>query len=203
MPGLDPSLAGAFIDGGHQARVLGVRLRRFSLWHVLLMQTLDSPFLREGGVSLHDLRTAIGLCRLRFEDSQIRRPWIGPISLLKLCRRGGLHREVLRFIAYTADYVHKPEYSVRPPKLPPGATITMPGAGAPEIFKLASDVIGWSHWPEAHVWEMSPGRAHWYRTMKLQAQGADVDFMTPEDRAFDAGMKAAGLKRRGSKDGRA
>lgn len=189
---LDPSLAGAFIDGGIRHRLLGVRVRPFSLWHLLLLQTLDSPFLRKGEVGLHELRTAIGICRLPFGDSRVRRPRLGPTALFRLCRKGGLHRSVCDFLAYTADYIHKPEYSIRPPKRLAGSSLG--GGSAPEIFKLAADVIGWTCWPEAYVWEMPPGRAQWYRTMAFKAIGADVDFTTPEDREFEAAMKRAGLK---------
>jgi hypothetical protein len=184
---LDPSLAGAFIDGGVSHRLLGVRLRPFSLWHLLLLQTLDSPFLRKGQVGLHDLRTAIGICRLRFGQSRVRRPSLG---LVLLCRKGAFHDAVCDFLSYTGGYLYKPDYSIVPSKY------STPGkvSGAPEIFRLASDVIGWSHWTEDHVWNMAPGRAQWYRSSALRAIGADVDFVSQADRDFEAAMKAAGLK---------
>ena len=195
---LDPSLAGAFIDGGLEHRVLGVPVRPFCLWHVLLLQALDSPFLRHGEVGLFELRTAIGICRLRFGQSRVRRPFLGPRALWRLCRRGGLRREVKEFLGYTADYIYKPEYSVREPKLPAGSSPRIPSHSAPEIIRLVGDVVGWSHWPEAYVWELPPSRAHWYRAMALRAAGIDVDFMSDEDRAFNDAMKAAGLKPKGA-----
>ncbi|MEA3208370.1 MAG: hypothetical protein QOE70_1427 [Chthoniobacter sp.] len=193
---LDPSLAGAFIDGGIRHRLLGVPVFRFSLWHLLLLQALDSPFLRHGEVGLFELRTAVGVCRLRFGQSRVRRPWLGPLTLARLCRKGGLRREVCEFLSYTADYLYKPEYSIRAPRLPPGASTGPQSNGAPEILKLAGDIIGWSQWPEAYVWELPPGRAHWYRALAQRAMGADVDFVTPEDREFNEAMKRAGLKPR-------
>ena len=93
----------------------------------------------------------------------MRRPRLGLTALFRLCRKGGLHRAVCDYLSYTADYIHKLEYSIRPPKRLAGSSLA--GGSAPEIFKLATDVIGWTGWPEAYVWDLPPGRTQWYRTM--------------------------------------
>ena len=179
---LDPTLAAAFIDNGVKHVVLGVRLRPFSLWHRLLLLAVDSPFLKKGEVRLFDLRVAVGICRLRFGQSKVRHPRPG-LSLL----RRGLQGEVEAFLRYAGDYLSRPEYDVVAPE---DKGVPRPRRGAPpEIMQIAADVIGWTHWPEAVVWELPIGRAHWYAMMGQRAGGADVDYLTEEEREFQAEMK--------------
>lgn len=196
--GLEPSLAAAFIDGSRgdgfsPHRFVGCRLRRFSLWHLFLLQTIASPFVRLGDVTLWDLLTAVGICRLRFDDSRIVRPWLGPVTLCRLARKGGLHREVMRFLAYTGDYLQKPEYCIHTREVQ-GSAPSPQRSSAPELLTLAADIMGWCRAPERWVWELPPGRAYWYRSMAQRALGADVDFMNEEERAFQDQMEAAGMK---------
>lgn len=190
---LDPSLAAAFIDGGQRPRFFGVRLRRFSLWHLFLLQAIDSPFVRLGEVTLFDLLTAVGICRLRFDDSRIVRPRVGLVSGFRLARKDGLRREVVRFLNYTGDYLQKPEYCIHPREVP-GAPPAPKRIAAPELLTLTADIMGWCHAPERWVWELPPGRAYWYRSMAQRHMGADVDFLDDEERDFQDQMEAAGLK---------
>lgn len=196
--GLEPSLAASFIDGTRgdgwsPHRFFGVRLRRFSLWHLFLLQSIDSPFVRLGDVGLFDLLTAVGICRLRFDDSLIRRPRMGLPGWWKLARKDGLRREVMRFLAYTGDYFQKPEYCIHTREVP-GVAKPPPRTSAPELIMLAADVMGWCRGSERWVWELPPGRAYWYRSMAQRASGADVDFMDDEERDFQEQMWAAGLR---------
>lgn len=194
----DTSLFAAFIDGGRRHRFFGVRMRPFCLWHLLLLQAVDSPFLRLGNVTLFDLMTAVGICRLHFGDSRICRPWVGPVGWWKLSRKDGFRKEVVRFLHYTGDFLHKPEYAVHQRPLPANAAPPPERHAAPETLSLAADIIGWTHWPEKIVWELPMGAVYWYRAMALRAAGADIDFVTPEDMDFQAKMKAAGLQPPGS-----
>ena len=183
MP-LDPKLGAAFIDGGVSHRVLGVKLRPFCLWHLYLLQAIDSPFIRKGDVTLFDLKTAVGICRLRFRDSRIKRPFYLP------WRRDHLRRNVDRMLDYVGDYLQRPDYSVHV-KENPNAGPTGSRGAAPESLQVAWDLIGWSGWPEAYVWEMPIGAAFAHQAGVLRSRGADLDFMTDKERAFQAAMKAA------------
>lgn len=197
--GLEPSLAASFIDGSRgdgwsRHRFFGVRCRRFSLWHLFLLQAIDSPLVRLGDVGLFDLLTAIGICRLRFDDSRIVRPWVGPVGFFRLARKDGLKREVMRFLTYTGDYLQKPEYCIHTRELPHAAPAPR-RSSAPELLTLAADIMGWCPAAtERWTWELPPGRAYWYRSMAQRALGADVDFLDDEERAFQAEMEKAGLK---------
>ena len=185
----------AFIDGGQSAkrhRFFGALLRPFSLWHLFLLRAIASPFTAAGESALFDLQTAVGVCRLRYPDSRIVRPRLGPLALWRLCRKAGLRREVVRFLHYTGDALHKPEYGIHERPMPPGAKPAGQRGAPPELLCIAADIIGWTHWPEARVWDLPLGKAYWYRAMSQRALGADVDFRTESDRAFEAAMKAAG-----------
>ena len=92
--------------------------------------------------------------RLRSLNSRVRRPRLGPTALFRLCRKSGLQRAVCDFLAFTVDYLRKPENSIRPPKRLAGASLG--GGSAPEIIKLAADVIGWTCWSEAYVPSVVP-----------------------------------------------
>jgi hypothetical protein len=187
---LERPLASAFIDGGVRQRCLGVTMRRFSLWHLFLLRACDSPLVRLGHVELHDLQNAVGICRLRFPDSRIRRPRLAPWVLWRLCRKGGLGREVSRFVDYTGDYLSKPQYAVRPQEGAKPST----SKPAPELILVAGDVIGWTGWTDERVFNLPVGQAYWWQAMARRALGMDVDFETEHGRAFEAAMKEAGMK---------
>ena len=176
---LDNSLGAAFIDGGIRHRILGKRLRRFSLWHRLLLQAIDSPFLRKGEVHLLDLRNAVGACRLVFPNSRIVRP---------LCFRPDLRKSVDQFLSYAGDYLTRPEYSIIPPARDSG--VPQPRRGqAPESILMVGDIIAWSGWAPERVWNLPIGQSYWYRMLAQRAAGADVDFLTEEEREFQTTMK--------------
>jgi len=75
MAALERPLAAAFIDGGGRnglgQRCLGVKLGRFSLWHLFMLRAINSPLVNLGDVELHHLQDAAGICRLRFPDSRL------------------------------------------------------------------------------------------------------------------------------------
>lgn len=214
MGAVDLTFSAAFIDQQDNlvwsgTRVLGVRLRKFCLWHRLLLRTIDSPFVRKGPVTLFDLRTAIGICRLKYGDSKIVRPWLGPfLMVVWLTLRGvlarllsrwkkpadpndmnplqkALARRVGAFLEYCGDYLQQPEYNIISPDN--RATRTRRGS-APDELEHISELVVWSHWPEAVLWQMPVGRANYYRMMARKAAGCDVDVTTPEEKAFQASL---------------
>lgn len=206
--GLDPKFAAAFIDGERGlhtsgTRILGVRLRKFCLWHRLLLRAIDSPFLVEKSmVTMLDLRRAVGVCRLRYGDSNIVLPrlipflvTVGVILRSLFRRRSALRAEkenawqrAIRaqcgaFLEYAGSYLQKPEYSIIPPKQ--SGTTAMPRGRAPEELEHAGDLIRFG-FDEVRAWEMSIGAANWWRALAQRAAGCDVDFVTPSEKQFCA-----------------
>ena len=92
------------------------------------------------------------------------------------------------FLAYLGDCAHRPDYAVveRPSTAPTEQTTS-----APEIIRVAGDLIAWSGWPEPTVWQLPLGRAWWYYAMALRARGANLSFLDDEEREFQAGMRDA------------
>ena len=220
MGAVDLTFAGAFIDNQDNlewsgTRIFGVRLRKFCLWHRLLLRTIDSPFTRKGAVTLRDLRTAIGVCRLKYGDSRVVKPKLGPFLMVCGLTAGGLlrrwkkpadpkepnplqktlARRVDAFLEYCGDYLQQPEYTIITPdtKSPHPQT---PRGRAPEELQHASELISWSGWSEATVWNLPLGKANWYRAMAHKEKGYDVDFLTPEEKAFQATLPQS-FKRNG------
>jgi len=207
MP-VHPTFAAAFIDnsdGGEFSphRVLGRRLRRFCLWHRLLLRTLDNPLLVGGNITFFDIRTAIGVCCLRYGQSKVRRPWFIPALIMAktilvalLSRRPkddkGLNpyqramaRIAEQFYAYCGDYIQEPEYSVIPK---PGAKGER-RERAPEELETAASVIAFSGWSEDVVWNMSMGKVSWYVMMHRRMSGMDVDLLGEEELRYQEELR--------------
>lgn len=205
---VDPKLAFAFIDGGPDPefstfRILGVRLRKFSLYHRLLLNTVDSPFMRDGPISMFDVRVAVGACALRFGDSKIRKPILWPAILrskailLSLLRRPAdgkptpIQRSLSRLsgslLEYFGEYLQRPEYAIIPPNRPAGSTPQAPRGRAPDEIEHVGELIAWGI-SEDRAWNMAIGQANWYRVMARRSTGMDVDFVSEEERAFQGDL---------------
>lgn len=179
---LDVRLAGAFIDDDQRVRVCGARLQPFSLWHRFLLLSCGSPFLSPGRdearIAIEDLRTALGICRLRYPYSRVRKPFVLP------WKRDYLERNAAAFVVYAGGYLTRPEYSIVPPKRPAGMSPPGRRGQAPEIIHLVGELIGFTHWPEEKVWNLRVGVAYWYEYLARRARGDDVDYFTEKERAF-------------------
>jgi hypothetical protein len=186
---LDSSFAAAYIDNGKHYRLLGRRLRPFSLWHVLLLQALDSPFIKGGSISLFDLKTAIGICSLRYRNSKIKRPWF-PFKV----GVGALRQEVARFVEYVEDYLSKPEYTVIPWDTKHTGPAPVPVTPPPHIIATAFNVAHGARITIGEAWDLPIGESYICESMYLRAQGAQLDFLSDEERKFQQELKAAGIK---------
>lgn len=187
---LDSTFAAAYIDNGKSYRLLGRRLRPLSLWHLLLFQVLDSPFIVRGGtISLFDLKTAIGICSLGYRDSNIRRPRLP----LKMGVKG-LRRYVDRFVEYVEDYLSKPDYTVVPFDLKQSGPAPVPVTPPPHIVATAFNVAHGARIPIGEAWDMPIGEAYICEAMYFRAQGTQLDFLDDETRKFQEELKAAGIK---------
>lgn len=184
---LDSSFAAAYIDNGNHYRFLGRRVRPFSLWHVLLLQTLDSPFIKGGSITLFDLKTAIGICSLHYRNSNIKRPWFPFRMGIK-----GLNESVAKFIEYVDDYLSRPEYTVIPWDAKHTGPAPVPVTPPPHIVATAFNVAHGARIPVMEAWDMPIGEAYICESMYLRAQGVQLDFFGDEERKFQAAMKAAG-----------
>lgn len=208
---MDQVVAAAFIDGSRSPvysnhRILGVRLRKFCLWHRWLLNTIDSPFMRKGPVTMFDLRTAVGICRLSYQETYVRRPWLTPILIYAKalcaslwCRKPGpcpsdpegkqnhlqrtLQKRADAFLKYTSDYLQDPEYAIIPPEHGPKYVPQTPRGRFDDCIEHIGELIAFGI-PERCAWEMPIGRARVYRIIARRVAGNDVDVTTPEELAF-------------------
>lgn len=202
---VDLSFAGALIDNSRSLvwsdrRVLGLRLRKFCLWHRLLLRTIESPFVTGKEIRLRDIRVAVGICRTGFGRSMVRKPWLIPlliwirviiVSLLPRRRpkEGDLNpmqKAILRhteaFMSYCGDYLQEPKFSVVPQE---GAKDRIPRGRPPAELEQVAQLIRLGI-DERRAWEMPVGLANYYRVCALQLEGVPVDFIDLEEQAFQS-----------------
>lgn len=185
---LDRVFAAAYIDNGVRHKIFGRYLRPFSLWHLLLLQTIDSPFVTGGEVSLFDLKTAIGICSLRYRKSKVRRPTFPLFMGLKK-----LKKNVDRFMVYVGDYLNRPDYTIQPldPRAP--QYVGMPIGQAPAPVITAYRACQGARLPISQIWDMPIGEAYISEAMFFHNQGERVDFMDDNARKFQEDMKKSGV----------
>jgi hypothetical protein len=182
-----PLIAEALIhaSGGH--RVLGHRLAPFSLWHELVLEQIESPFLRKNDAPLlpRDLISAVAVCRCVFPVAEVTLRTTP--ALLWRMAGGGYARELKAFLAYAGDYLVEPQYSrVQPPEMEARG-----GSGAlygqpPRPLAIAADIIGWTGWDRAAVLNLPSGEARLWQAFVRRHGGEMLDWATPEQESeFD------------------
>lgn len=182
---------------GHtEHRVMGRRLRRFTLRHRFWLEALKSPLVSGGEATMMDLELATRICALPFDELETGVPRMierGPRRrdklgyLLRVFRRR-VAREYADFQAYLLDHGCPPAVyggGVEECGTPGGEEIASSSV-LPGLLGLVSGLIrcGWSD-PEK-VWSLSPGEAEWYLTAGLLHRGVDVKVKTPHDEQFEA-----------------
>jgi hypothetical protein len=110
----DPRFAEALLHepGGH--KVLGRRLRPFSLWHRLQLEYANSRLLL-GGAGLWDLWCAVQVCCTQYPKRAAWGPWRPLWHAFWWLRYGWrpnwyIRREMGRFVRYVEDYASHPKY---------------------------------------------------------------------------------------------
>lgn len=115
--------------------VLGIRLRPFSLGHLILLKRIESPFVcesKEGKIELADLMCAVMICRMTFEDALDHLTIVnqGDEETQKLFSEWGamvgragatLEGECERFLEYVASGSKAPEIVRQVEAMPEGA----------------------------------------------------------------------------------
>jgi hypothetical protein len=99
---LDLKFAESVLNLEH--RVLGKRLRPFSLWHALLLEAIQSPiWLGRGMLTLPDLHSAVAICSNEWPKFTLK---ADTFTILRntFLRGERLERESKKLVAYFNDY---------------------------------------------------------------------------------------------------
>jgi hypothetical protein len=180
---LEEKFAEAFIDATHT--VLGRKLRPFCLWHLFLLQTLNSPYLSAGKVTPFDLKKGVAICSTRFREHELRNPR-GLRAWWQCSSTARFEIQSNRFLEYISDHLQRPDFSIITSET---TKAQVPRGQPPEVLQVVCDVIDFTKWPERYIWQMPIGAAYWYQAMFLKSKH-DTDFLTPEERIFQAQLKA-------------
>ena len=196
---LEPSFSEAFIhalkrpfrpqDPWSAHRVLGRRLRPFSLWHLLLLQEMESPLspLVGGEAMPGDVAAAVAVCRCRYGEVRMS-PGVGLRGLWHMAGRKAFAATLAGFREYVADFYVKPDYTIIPSGTGGGTSATCDEP--PEIMVILADAMASAQCTRAEGWEMPVGEALWWQAMTRRARGVKLDFMTAEEIARREKLKS-------------
>ncbi len=174
---LDENFAEAWINNTHKA--FGWTLQPFSLWHKLILGSIDSPITRgdeEDQVNATDIYAAASICRLSYPHQPKRPRFPLLTNLIKLTGPRRVAREVQKFVDYLTDYNSMPEFWQKKEEVTSGAN-----TGPPEELSTVTALmlLGMS---EAEAWNCSIGKASWYSAAYTLFQGADIEFMSADEK---------------------
>ncbi len=173
------------VAGGH--RVLGKRLRPFSLWHELVLEHLQSPFLHKNRPLLpEDLCTAVAVCGSAFPHVNVRLRTTP--ALLWRMAGGGFARELKSFLAYIGDYLTEPDFAVVQATAmeSPGSRTDLYGQ-PPAAMAMAADIVAWSGWSREVVLNLPSGEARLWHAFTRKAAGQTLDWVDPsQENEMDA-----------------
>lgn len=192
---MDERLAGAFLAGRGAVRVvLGVPLREpFALGHAFALGAVGSPLLGAGGYTLADLAVAVGICAARPAVGGVEASGWQPGLLVRWrmaravrriralgtdgARMEALGREGAVLEGHLAEWGHGcvPEVWQSEER---GAR---PVRSEPSLFRVAQ-LVRYAGLPLAAAWAMPYAQAAWYGAALAEANGADPQLMTDEQR---------------------
>lgn len=172
-------------------RVLGYRLRPFSLYHQMVLEAIGSPIMGgEKMVTLIDLEIACRVCASGFNEYQkaSRRPgFFGKARWAIKALVSSLDDEIAAFDRYFTDYVALPETH--------GSQASSKGGKAYSEFPAPLSVAGclmasgFEGGSREKIWMTPLGEAHWYCATFLRLEGVDLKLITEHDREFIEGFK--------------
>jgi hypothetical protein len=170
---LDERFAESWVNSTH--RVLGLKLRPFSLWHRFQLEILESPILLGKQIEPFDLERACRCCQLRYPQTVSSKTNMWSLRWRLAGRDFDL--ECKKFGAYLDDFFAPPKFlpsirqAVHQPEVfhPP-----------PEEIRIISAVIDLTKWPENKIWDMPIGQTYWYAAGQWYQDGRELDFLTPE-----------------------
>ena len=180
---LDLKFAESVLNLNH--RVLGKRLKPFSLWHALLLEATRSPiWAGHGPITLPDLHAAVAICSNEWPKFNLK---AGFFTILRnsCISDDRLQFEGKKLIAYFNDYNSVPMLWTEDKK----DFKEKPRCPLP----LSLDLVAWlvrHGFGEARSWNMPIGLAHWYYIACARQRGGEIDLVSPEEQLVIDQVKA-------------
>jgi hypothetical protein len=173
---LDEAFAEAWLNNSH--KILGFRLKPFSLWHRFLLSITGSRVMESDDINIYDI---IGFCRICTNQYPRVRYKVRKLDQFLLLFHRQKSQVPAELEAYIKDYCAFPEFWEKKQE---GKS----GGGAPEPLGsvVALMQMGFSN---NEAWDMPVGMAQYYTATYMQQQGGDIDFITPEEKEMFAAMK--------------
>jgi len=166
-------------------RVLGRKLRPFTLAHARALDLIESPFAgHEGKLDLSELYLAVEICRVDQPPNDL--ILHAPSGRLSRCRHWlrllWLGRQFNESLSLFLAYQKAAQTG------PPTWDSKGSDSGLPWYFRLASHLMAQGR-SEAEAWSFSPGRAAWIVAGSLVAAGLETNLISSAE--VDA-MREAG-----------
>lgn len=171
-------------------KVLGHRLRPFSLYHQLILEAISSPIMGGSGiVTLIDLEIACRICASDYngyQDASRRIGWFGKLRWGIKALTRSLEKEAAKFDAYFSDFVALPETHGQG-----GSQEGKTYHEFPAPLSVAGCLManGFESGRRKEIWMTPLGEAHWYCATFLRLDGADLNLITEHDREIMDGLR--------------
>ncbi len=160
-------------------RVLGKRLKPFSIWHRTQFEAFGLPFFSEPELATpHDLRIAVAICQTQFPDllkipnlSGIRRKWMRIVDLTRF-GQGTFHRELGKLYCYFADYYSCPIVE----NIKDGDSVREPDMD--EALSVVANYRACTNCPREEPWNLPIGELYWMHVTLSRQKGAEFSIRT-------------------------
>jgi len=161
------------------AKVCGVELERFSLWHHLTLSAINSPVALGGEfITVPDLLVAVKVCALKYGESNVKASIRDIYWRIKLSRNPKLFR---REVEKLYDWIG---LQSSPPKFYKGGSDGSVNKGVESgarCLGLACSLMKRGGMSEAEAWNCTLGKAMWLDAQFAQLDGLELRFLDDED----------------------
>lgn len=166
---MDLRFVKAFTSPG-ETRLLGYRMKPFSLKHRLALHAIGSPFVTEGkGVSVLDLFMAVKVCA----EKSVRR-----LTFMDVVRMSAIKAKPSKLNEYVEAF-HAYSHVLDWPKFWDNKQQAST-KGTPWILNVVTNLICHG-WEEESAWSLPESQAIWYHTAISMRNGNNVTLLTDED----------------------
>lgn len=172
-------------------RVLGHRLRPFSLYHQMMLEAIGSPVVSgRSAISIVDLEVACRVCASGYNEYRKAAERVGFFRKFLFAKKvltTDMKSELLKFDRYFSDYVALPEKHGDTPVSKDGKVYQDFPAPLSVVGLLMSR--GFEGGSREKIWMTPIGEAHWYCATFLRLDGEDLKLITEHDREFIEGLR--------------